>query len=116
MLQRASGRLGFTYRLVAVLWSRTGGQRGPRFNGDEQLLGIGLTCVGGSESNSGAYEAGVGDGGLGEVPGHGAELLRWSGLATVRRSGGSMVAQWLCFGAEKAEVALGCRGGGSVAR
>ena len=54
--------------------------------------------------------------GLGEVPGVEAEPMRCLAGAPVRRSGGITATQWFGSGVEGAGVALGCRGGGGVAR
>ena len=53
---------------------------------------------------------------LGKLLGLEVELLCGSGEAAARRSDGILAAWWFCSGAEGAGVALGCRGGGGVAR
>ena len=63
-----------------------------------------------------AAKVGVDGSGLGEVPGVEAEPMRCLAGAPVRRSGGITAAQWFGSGTEGAGVALGCRGGGGVAR
>ena len=79
--------LGLMSRCGDALRRRTGGQHGRRNTGDDEIPEYILTCGGGSEINSGACRVGVGEGGLGEVPGAQAKLRRWLVGAGVRQSG-----------------------------
>jgi hypothetical protein len=92
-LQSSSKLLGPTSKCGDALRRCTEGQHGRSNAGGDEIPESGLTCGDGSEINSGACGAGVGEGGLGEVPGAQAKLLRRFGLAMVRWSGKSMAEQ-----------------------
>ena len=84
-------------RALEVLWSRNGGQRDPRTDGGEQLLGSEATCDGGIRGkNPSACRVATEVSWLEEVPGVEEKLLRWLAGVSVRRGSESTAALWFC--------------------
>ena len=80
-LQGVSGTPGSTGRRVVVLRDRQRGQRGRSNTGGEQLRRRFLLTCGCTGRDSGDGEVRVEGGGLGEMPGRTAQLLRSPGGA-----------------------------------
>jgi hypothetical protein len=98
-LPGSPGLLVSTGQCVVVLRSRQRGKRGRSGTGSKEFPGIGFTCGGGSERNSGACKPKAEGSGLRVGPGHETELLRrlcglWcGGAAGLRRRRKSTLAQ-----------------------
>ena len=93
-LEGYAGLLDPSRRRAEVLRSRNGGQRDPRTDGGEQLLGSEATCDGGIRGkNPSACRVATEVSWLEEVPGVEEKLLRWLAGVLVRRGGDSMTAQ-----------------------
>ena len=108
--------LGSTDRRLEGLRGSHGGHRGAGVAGGEKTGGGPNSPTAALRRNSGAVEVRGRGQRLGELLGLEVELLCGSGEAAARRSDGISAAWWFCSGAEGAGVALGCRGGGGVAR
>ena len=112
----SSGLLDPWLRLVVDLWMCHRGQGGSRFHGGEQSRRRSLLTSGRSGSDSGAGVVCGRGSKLRGGPGHGAELLRVPGKAGVRWSSVAAVVRGALLRRSKAGVALGCCGGGGMAR
>ena len=90
-LEGYAGLLDPSRRCAEVLWSRNGGQRDPRTNGSEQLLGSEATCDGRIRGKTpGTCRVATEVSWLEEVPGVEEKLLR---AARARRRRGLFVAE-----------------------
>ena len=87
--------LELVIRSARVLWKCSRSQLGTRVDGGEKIGRAVQLTVERLGHDSGEVEPDVGDGGLGEVPGAQAKLLRRLGLAVERRSSAGTAAQGL---------------------
>ena len=86
LLEWSSSLLILLVRLLVVLWKGYGGQGAPELPAARNQGGGRVTCSGGSGEILGELRTGVEGCGLGNILGHGAELLRGSCEAGARRS------------------------------